>query len=278
MLDCCPYGELLTEIVIPVWTEHVYIMNLCRAEISTDWEVRIDEASFQASGRVVFVNHRTKTTTFDLPPKFRPNERPAKIKTMPHYISLLKSFTKFVEKHNNETSTLEKVRMLDSFSDVLLVLIPLTLLRLQYIILQNEAKARLDGDGHKGGDNNSPDLLTPQLEAHVLNSTHVVLTTLGSSGCRAMEAASKFKVVVVDEAAQSSEVSSLVALQHGSSHAIMVGDPQQLPATIFSVSGKTTKYDRSLFQRLEESGHDVHLLDTQYRMDPISESSLSLFD
>jgi senataxin len=34
------------------------------------------------------------------------------------------------------------------------------------------------------------------------------------------------------------------------------------------VSGRSTKYDRSLFQRLEEAGHDVHLLDTQYRMHP----------
>ena len=49
-------------------------------------------------------------------------------------------------------------------------------------------------------------------------------------------------------------------------------DPQQLPATIFNVSGKTTKYDRSLFQRLEERGHDVHLLDVQYRMDPVISS------
>jgi hypothetical protein len=34
------------------------------------------------------------------------------------------------------------------------------------------------------------------------------------------------------------------------------------------MSGRTTKYDRSLFQRLEEAGHEVHLLDTQYRMHP----------
>jgi senataxin len=54
----------------------------------------------------------------------------------------------------------------------------------------------------------------------------------------------------------------------GSSHSILVGDPQQLPATIFSLSGRTTKYDRSLFQRLEEAGHEVHLLNTQYRMHP----------
>ena len=55
-------------------------------------------------------------------------------------------------------------------------------------------------------------------------------------------------------------------LQLGSSHAILVGDPQQLPATIFSMSGRNTKYDRSLFARLEEAGHAVHMLDTQFRM------------
>ena len=43
---------------------------------------------------------------------------------------------------------------------------------------------------------------------------------------------------------------------------------QQLPATIFNVSGKTTKYDRSLFQRLEEAGEQVYMLDEQYRMHP----------
>ena len=84
-----------------------------------------------------------------------------------------------------------------------------------------------------------------------------------------VESANKFEVVVIDEAAQSSEPSTLVALQLGSSHAILVGDPQQLPATIFSVSGRNTKYDRSLFQRLEESGHPVHMLNTQYRMHPV---------
>ena len=74
--------------------------------------------------------------------------------------------------------------------------------------------------------------------------------------------------MVIDEAAQSVEPSTLAGLQLGSSHAILVGDPQQLPATIFNVSGRNTKYDRSLFQRLEEAGHDVHLLNTQYRMHP----------
>ena len=74
---------------------------------------------------------------------------------------------------------------------------------------------------------------------------------------------------MIDEAAQSSELSTLTALQFGSSHAVLVGDTHQLPATIFSVSGRSTKFDRSLFQRLEEAGHKVHMLNTQYRMHPV---------
>jgi senataxin len=88
-----------------------------------------------------------------------------------------------------------------------------------------------------------------RLETHIIDSTHIVMTTLGSAGSKSLESVAKFEVVVVDEAAQSSEPSILPALQLGSSHAVLVGDPQQLPATIFSVSGRLTKYDRSLFQR-----------------------------
>jgi len=216
----------------------VAMVECCPYAISADWEIRIDEASFDSSGRVVFVNHNKKTTTFDIPAPKQPHETACDITQMPHYRSLLKSLTKYVERHNNETSNLEK-----------------------YIVVQNAATAKMEGQ--------TDDSIVPQLETHVLNSSHIVLTTLGSSGGRAVESANKFKVVVIDEAAQSAEPSTLVALLLGSSHAILVGDPQQLPATIFSVSGRSTKYDRSLFQRLEEGGHKVHLLNTQYRMNPV---------
>jgi len=104
---------------------------------------------------------------------------------------------------------------------------------------------------------NQNDSLRLQIEMHILAATHIVLTTLGSAGCMALEASAKFEVVVVDEAAQSVEPATLVALQVGNSQAILVGYPQQqLLATIFSISGRTTKYDRGLFQRLEEAGHD----------------------
>ena len=106
------------------------------------------------------------------------------------------------------------------------------------------------------------------LESHVLNSVHMVMTTLGTAGSRTLEAADKFEVVVVDEAAQSVEPSILSALQLGSRQCVLVGDPQQLPATIFNVSGRSSKYDRSLFQRLEEAGQEVFMLNEQYRMHP----------
>jgi senataxin len=60
------------------------------------------------------------------------------------------------------------------------------------------------------------------------------MTTLGTAGNRALEAANKFEVVVIDEAAQSVEPSTLAGLQLGSSHAILVGDPQQVSDTLQS--------------------------------------------
>jgi senataxin len=119
--------------------------------------------------------------------------------------------------------------------------------------------------GLNGGNNIQ---IRQQMETHILDTVHIVMTTLGTAGNRVLESANKFEVVVVDEAAQSVEPATLSALQLGSKHAILVGDPQQLPATIFNVSGRNTKYDRSLFQRLEEAGHPVFMLNVQYRMDP----------
>ena len=140
------------------------ILDCCPYVISSDWEARIDEASFESSGRVLFVNHSTRTTTFDIPPPKRPNERPGSLQKMPHYVSLLKSLCKYVERHNNESSQLEK-----------------------YIILQNAANAKMEAGGA------SDDDVVSQLETQVLNSTHIVLTTLGSAGGRSIDSSSKFK-------------------------------------------------------------------------------------
>ena len=189
------------------------MVECCPYEIASDWEIRIDEATFESSGRILFVNHKTKTTTFDIPPKVRPNglEMPCIIQKMPHYVSLLKSLTKYVERHNNESSNLEK-----------------------YIILQKAANAKMEAGGSSSYSDES---VSSRLGTHVLNSMHILFTTLGSAGGRAVESANKFKVVVIDEAAQLAGPSTLVALSWVlfkycragfSSHAILVGVLQQL--------------------------------------------------
>ncbi len=47
-----------------------------------------------------------------------------------------------------------------------------------------------------------------------------------------------------------------------------MGDPQQLPATLFSAAAKETLLERSLFERLAQAGTPVKMLNVQYRMHP----------
>lgn len=183
--------------------------------------------------RIQYVNHDEKQMSLECPPPPEPGEKYREMRSMPEFKIFMGQLVKLVDRFTNISYKHDRYNLME-----------------------------------KNGDN-----LRQQLETHILDTTHIVLTTLGTAGSHALESCSKFEVIVIDEAAQSVEPSTLVALQLGSLHAILVGDPQQLPATIFSYSGRTTKYDRSLFQRLEEAGHEVHLLDTQYRMHP----NISLF-
>ncbi|CAM9265858.1 unnamed protein product [Ectocarpus sp. 4 AP-2014] len=77
-----------------------------------------------------------------------------------------------------------------------------------------------------------------------------------------------FDAVVMDEAAQAVEPSSIIPLKYNPRAVIMVGDPAQLPATIFSKDAQRANYAQSLFLRLQRGGHPKTMLDTQYRMHP----------
>eukprot|EP00586_Coscinodiscus_wailesii_P022376 CAMPEP_0172511240 /NCGR_PEP_ID=MMETSP1066-20121228/234896_1 /TAXON_ID=671091 /ORGANISM="Coscinodiscus wailesii, Strain CCMP2513" /LENGTH=385 /DNA_ID=CAMNT_0013290539 /DNA_START=98 /DNA_END=1251 /DNA_ORIENTATION=+ len=218
------------------------IISACKWNLAKHWEIRIEQ-SFDQTGRVFFVNHKTKSTQFEVPAPPEPGEDHYSATAMPEYRSFMSSIVQLVERFNSVTSKLTRCSLVNTVTNVL-------------------AKGGVNAQGQQLFN------VKQQLETDILNSVHIVLTTLGTAGSRNFEDCEKFEVVVVDEAAQSVEPASLVALQLGSKHAILVGDPQQLPATIFSVSGRSTKYDRSLFQRLEEAGNKVYMLDTQYRMHP----------
>ncbi|XP_031287022.1 uncharacterized protein LOC116145713 isoform X2 [Pistacia vera] len=75
--------------------------------------------------------------------------------------------------------------------------------------------------------------------------------------------------LVIDEAAQLKESESIMPMQlPGIKHAVLIGDEQQLPATVESNVSDEAGFGRSLFERLSSLGHPKHLLNTQYRMHP----------
>ena len=113
------------------------------------------------------------------------------------------------------------------------------------------------------------DVLRSALETSFVDEAEIVFTTLASSGKRCLTNVSHgFHTLVVDEAAQATELSLLVPLFHGVKHCVLVGDPQQLPSTVLSKAAVQSHYDKSFFERLVDNGISPILLSIQYRMHP----------
>lgn len=112
-------------------------------------------------------------------------------------------------------------------------------------------------------------------QQEVLNNAKVLCATLSGSGHELFQGLSiDFDTVIIDEAAQSIELSALIPLKYNCAKCILVGDPKQLPPTVLSRQAAKFQYEQSLFARMEKNHQkDVHLLDTQYRMHP----DISLF-
>ena len=103
----------------------------------------------------------------------------------------------------------------------------------------------------------------------VLENARVICCTLNMTGSSKFKnLQSKIEYLIIDEACQSIELETLIALNLNPERVILVGDEKQLPATVLSVNNKQTKYSRSLFERLVESGFQKSILYVQYRMHP----------
>jgi len=108
-----------------------------------------------------------------------------------------------------------------------------------------------------------------RLKYAILEEASIVCSTLSFSGSGMFARMLKpFDAVIVDEAAQAVEPSTLVPLVYGAKQVFLVGDPRQLPATILSSTAIENKYDMSMFKRFQLCGYPVHMLKTQYRMHP----------
>lgn len=114
-----------------------------------------------------------------------------------------------------------------------------------------------------------------KVQQEIIDGAHIICATLSGSGHDMFQNLNiEFESVIIDEAAQSIELSALIPLKYGCAKCVLVGDPKQLPPTVLSREAARFQYEQSLFVRMQQNHpRDVHLLDTQYRMHP----EISLF-
>ncbi|XP_076289225.1 uncharacterized protein LOC143213354 [Lasioglossum baleicum] len=113
-------------------------------------------------------------------------------------------------------------------------------------------------------------------ETAVLSQADIITCTLSSIYSKQAETffmANKkgISVCIMDEATQSTEAETLIPLMLGVNTLVLVGDPNQLPATIPSPRGKIEGRDQSIFSRIQNAfemnpANPIIMLDTQYRM------------
>lgn len=109
-----------------------------------------------------------------------------------------------------------------------------------------------------------------RIQQDILDNAEVICATLSGSGHEMFQNLTiEFETVIIDEAAQSIELSALIPLKYACSKCILVGDPKQLPPTVLSREAARFQYEQSLFVRMQSNHpNEIHLLDTQYRMHP----------
>lgn len=111
--------------------------------------------------------------------------------------------------------------------------------------------------------------LRTKMTAAILSRASIIACTLSKSGSGPLSGLQRgFDALIIDEAAQAVELSTLVPIRERVARVVLVGDPKQLPATVKSVVAANARYDRSLFERIAESGVAPSMLRVQYRMHP----------
>jgi predicted DNA helicase len=108
--------------------------------------------------------------------------------------------------------------------------------------------------------------LRKQIKEDIYSSTEVVVATCIAAG--GLVDTGLFKVVLIDEASQSTVPTCLVPISKGCRQLVLVGDSNQLPPTVKTDRAMQGGLNRSLFERLQDMGISSIMLNTQYRMHP----------
>ena len=131
-------------------------------------------------------------------------------------------------------------------------------------------KGREKGLAHRDIQRNKKEIrrLENEMIQSVLENAEVICSTNIGSGHRMLDGR-RFPIVLMDEATQAVEPSSLIPISKGCRQLILVGDHKQLPPTVISRKAEQEGLGRSLFERLIDVGIQPKLLDVQYRMHPV---------
>ena len=84
--------------------------------------------------------------------------------------------------------------------------------------------------------------------------TQVVASTCAGAGDESRLEKQIFRLVVIDEATQATEPSTLIPLMRGAESVVMAGDPRQLPPTVISMGAENAGLQVTLFEKLQRSG------------------------
>ncbi|CAE6473590.1 unnamed protein product [Rhizoctonia solani] len=116
-----------------------------------------------------------------------------------------------------------------------------------------------------------------QGKVNILRRSHIIgCTTTGAAKVVSLLSGVEPKVMIVEEAGQVLESHILASLVESVQHIIMIGDPLQLRPSVNSYklatdnprTGHIWKFDRSLMERLSDSGFPMSQIDVQRRMRP----------
>ncbi len=133
----------------------------------------------------------------------------------------------------------------------------------------HDLKGKEKGLAHRDINKNYREIreLEQRITDDVLSGAEVLCTTNIGAGHFTLSNR-KFSIVLIDEATQATEPSSLVPIVKGARQLILVGDHRQLPPTVTSQNAEEGGLDIPLFERLLANGIPAHMLTTQYRMHP----------
>lgn len=106
------------------------------------------------------------------------------------------------------------------------------------------------------------------LEAQLINHSQIIFATLSVSGQQRLKVIESIDTLIIDEAGQAPEAEALIAMKTNPKKCLLIGDIQQLDATVISQDAEKLKFGRSMMERLMLCGHPYWMLKTQYRMHP----------